>query len=457
MQHIRHNLSKYSIGVIMIIVCSLIFSAKQWRKQDKVIAMDIVSYYAYLPATFIFHDIKLEKRETFDKGLFWPEPLPDGNKVIKTTMGLSILYSPFFFISHGLALISGDSALGFSPVYKIGLLCSAIFYLFIGLFFLRKILRNYFSEEITAITILTTVLGTNLLNYSTYDACMSHCYNFALITTFVWYTISWYKSPRLLSLFLMGLLAGLITLIRPSNIVVLFFFFIYGVYSKETLIQRVRLIFAKFHWFVLMALAFILVWIPQFIYWWSITGHFMVNSYPDEQFFWSNPHFIGGLFSYRKGWLVYTPVMLFALAGIGLLFKKMKEFSWATALFMVVSTYIIVSWWCWWYGGSFGMRSFVDYYGLLAIPMALFFTTVWEYRKYSKTVVLGIAILSLVQNYFFQEKYRRSSIHYDSTTKASFWHSFWHLNPQNGYWELLEKPDYKKALEGIDAIDRENK
>ena len=205
-------------------------------------------------------------RETFDKGLFWPEPLPDGNKVIKTTMGLSILYSPFFFISHGLALISGDSALGFSPIYKIGLLCSAVFYLFIGLFFLRKILRNYFSEKITAITILTTVLGTNLLNYSTYDACMSHCYNFALITTFVWYTISWYKSPRLLSLFLMGLLAGLITLIRPSNIVVLLFFFIYGVYTKETLIQRGRLIFAKFHWFVLMALAFILVWIPQFIY-----------------------------------------------------------------------------------------------------------------------------------------------------------------------------------------------
>ena len=101
MQHIRHNLSKYSIGVIMIIVCSLIFSAKQWRKQDKVIAMDIVSYYAYLPATFIFHDIKLEKRETFDKGLFWPEPLPDGNKVIKTTMGLSILYSPFFSFRTG--------------------------------------------------------------------------------------------------------------------------------------------------------------------------------------------------------------------------------------------------------------------------------------------------------------------------------------------------------------------
>ncbi|MFA5329700.1 MAG: hypothetical protein WC384_18035 [Prolixibacteraceae bacterium] len=457
MQYLKNNLSKYSVYLVLLIVCAIIFSAKHWQKSDKVIGMDVVSYYAYLPATFIFDDIKLEKRETFDNGIFWPEPLPDGNKVIKTTMGMSILYSPFFFISHGIAKLSGDKAYGFSPIYKIGLLASAVFYFFLGLFFLRRILKIFFSEEIVALTILTTVLGTNLLNYSTFDACMSHVYNFALINTFVWYTIAWYKSPRLFNLLLLGLLSGLITLVRPSNIVVLQFFFIYGIFSKETLKQRIGMIFTKFHWFLFMGFAFVIVWIPQFIYWWSITGHFMVNSYPDEQFFWGNPHFIDGLFSYRKGWLIYTPVMIFALLGIPFLFRRLKEFSWAIAIFISVATYIIVSWWCWWYGGSFGMRSYVDYYGILAIPMALMFTVIWEYRKYSKIFVLCIVSLSLAQNYFFMEKYRHSSIHYDSTSKASFWNSFWHLNPQNGYWELLEKPDYSKALEGIDAIDHENK
>jgi hypothetical protein len=457
MLHLKNNLSKYCIYLVLLIVCAIIFSAKHWRKDNKVIGMDVVSYYAYLPATFIFDDIKLEKRETFDKGLFWPEPLPDGNKVIKTSMGMSILYSPFFFISHGIAKLSGDNAYGFTPIYKIGLLVSAVFFLFIGLFFLRRILKFFFSDEIAALTILTVALGTNLLNYSTYDACLSHVYNFALINTFVWYTISWYKSPRLFNLLLLGLLSGLIALVRPSNIVVLLFFFIYGIYSKETLIQRIGMIFTKFHWFLFMGLAFVIVWIPQFIYWWSITGHIFVNSYPDEQFFWGNPHFIDGLFSYRKGWLLYTPVMIFALLGIPFLFKRLKEFSWAITIFISVATYIIVSWWCWWYGGSFGMRSFVDYYGILAIPMALFFTILWDYRKYSKIVVLNIVFLSLAQNYFFMEKYKRESLHYDSTTKASFWHSFWHLNPQNGYWELLEKPDYLRALEGIDAIAPENK
>lgn len=457
MQNIKNNLSKYAITFSLIIAALLIISTKGWRNEKGVIAMDVVSYYAYLPATFIFHDIKLENRESFDKGIFWPEPLPDGNQVIKTTMGMSILYSPFFFISHAIASLSGQEAYGYSSVYKLGLLLSSLFYLFIGLLFLRRILKIYFSESIVALTILVIVLGTNLLNYASYDACMTHVYNFALINVFVWYTIKWYKNQRLPGLIFLGMLSGLITLIRPSNMVVLVFFFLYGVSSKETLVQRVRLVFSRFHWFLLMAFAFTLVWVPQFLYWWYVTGSFMVDSYPDERFFWGNPHIIDGLFSYRKGWLVYTPVMVFALLGIVLLFRKMKDFSWAVLVFMVLSLYIIVSWWCWWYGGSFGMRSFVDYYGLLAIPMALFFTEIWKLGKHYNLIVYSIVVLALAQNNFFLEKYKRSSLHYDATTKASFWHSFWHIRPQNGYWELLESPDYSKALEGIDAIKKEDK
>ncbi len=453
----KNIISKASIYFCVLAVVVVILVAKNWTRDNKVIVADVVSYYAYLPATFIFNDLKLEKRETYDNGLFWPEPLPDGNKVIKTSMGMSILYSPFFFISHGIAKITGERANGYTWIYKAGLLLSAVVYLLIGLLFLRRILISYFTDQITALTIITIVLGTNLLNYSTYDACMSHSYNFALINVFIWYTIQWYKSPKMFKLILLGLLGGLITLVRPSNIIVLVFFFLYGISSFENLKQRMMLIFTKFHWFVLMGIAFFIVWIPQMMYWYSITGHFFVNSYPDEQFFWGNPHFIDGLFSYRKGWLLYTPVMIFALLGIPFLFKKLKEFSWSILIFILLATYIIVSWWCWWYGGSFGMRSFVDYYGLLSIPMALLFTQLWNHRKLHKSIVLIIVFLSVLQNNFFLEKYKRSSIHYDSTSKASFWHSFWNLSPQEGYWELLENPDYAKALEGIDAVASEKK
>ncbi len=451
----KNSLSKYSVYFSIAVVCIMILIAKQWNKKDKVIAWDVVSYYAYLPATFIFHDIKLENSETFEHGIFWPESLPDGSKVIKTSMGLSILYSPFFLISHGIAKIFGFEAYGYSSVYKIGLLVSSVFYFIIGLFVLRRILKEYFSEPIVALTIITVALGTNLLNYATYDACMSHLYNFTLINIFLWYTIQWYKSFHLKGLIILGALAGLIALVRPSNIIVLVFFFLYGVYSKEALLQRVKLIFRKLHWFIFMGIAFTIIWIPQFLYWRALTGHFMVNSYPDEQFFWGTPHFIEGLFSYRKGWLIYTPVMAFALVGIIFLFRKMKEFSLAILVFITLAAYVIVSWWCWWYGGSFGMRSFVDYYGILAIPLALLFSVLYEFKKKTKTIVFFIVLLAILQNNFFLEKYRKGSLHYDSMSRAAFWNSFWHLRPQDGYWELLEVPDYSKALEGIDAVVEE--
>ena len=370
---------------------------------------------------------------------------------------MSILYAPFFFAAHGLAKIFGLDAFGYSPVYKIGLLLSSFFYFFIGLIFLRRILKKYFSEKIVAVSLLTVVLGTNLLFYATGEATLTHVYNFSLINIFVWLTIQWYQNPAFLKLMVLGFLAGLITLVRPSNIIVLVFFFVYGVCSKETLLQRINLVFKKFNWFVLMGITFFIVWIPQMIYWWSITGHVFVNSYPDERFYWGNPHFIAGLFSYRSGWLVYTPVMFFALAGITILFKRLKEFSWAILIFMALATYIIVSWWCWWYGGFFGMRLFVDYYGILAIPLALIFTEIAKIKKHSFIIILFIVVLAVAQNIFFTEKYKSSSIHWDSTTKASFWHSFWHIKPQQGYWELLRRPDYQKALEGIDAYEDEPK
>lgn len=457
MQNFNKNLSKYVIFICLLGAAAFILTSKDWKHDNKVIAADVVSYYAYLPAKFIFNDIKLEKQETFDKGLFWPESLPDGNKVIKTSMGMSILYAPFFFCAHALAKLFGLEAYGYSPIYKIGLLLSSLFYFFLGLFFLRKILKRYFEEQIVALTIIAVTLGTNLIYYASGEATMSHVYNFALINAFVWLTIHWFdKSPRLGSLLFLGLLAGLITLVRPSNIIVLLFFFLYGVTSLKTFRQRLNLVFSKFHWFVLMGSVFFLVWIPQMVYWYSITGDLFVNSYPDERFYWNNPHFIDGLFSYRKGWLLYTPLMFFTLLGIPYLFRRLKEFSWSIVVFIVLAMYIIFSWWCWWYGGSFGMRSFIDYYGILAIPLALLLTEIWKFKKFSKVLVFSIVLFALTQNIFFVEKYKRSSIHWDSTSKESFWHSFWHVNPQHGYWEFLAKPDYQKALQGIDAIDEEN-
>lgn len=457
MLHFKKKLSKYSIYFCVLLAVIFIITAKNWKHKDRIIGADVISYYAYLPATFIFNDIKLEKQETLKNGVFWPEILPDGTKIIKTTMGLSVLYSPFFFGAHAISKIIGLKSYGYAPIYKIGLLLSAVFYLFLGLFFLRKTLRLYFSEKITALTIIAVTVGTNLMYYATSEAAMSHVYSFALFNIFVWATINWHKNQKLGQLVVIGLLAGLITLVRPSNITVLSFFFLYEIYSKKTFVKKLEMIFSRFYWFILMGIAFLIVWIPQMLYWKVLTGDFFFYSYTTERFFFNNPHFIDGLFSYRKGWLIYTPIMVFALLGIILLFKKLKEYSWAILVFTGLNMYIIFSWWCWWYGGSFGMRPLIDFYGMLAIPMALLFSELYNYRSYMIKIISGIVLLLVMQNLFFIQKYKANSLHWDSTSKYSFWHSFWHVRTQQGYWELLEQPDYDMARQGIDATLKKEK
>ncbi|MFB6306096.1 MAG: hypothetical protein ABEH43_03760, partial [Flavobacteriales bacterium] len=116
----------------------------------------------------------------------WPETTNDGDKVIKTTMGLSYLYSPFFFMGHIYAKFTEYDAGGYSIPYKLTMQLGAVFYLAIGLIFLRKLLKNYFNETVTTLTILAVTAGTNLFYYTTHESGMPHLYDFTLISIFLW-------------------------------------------------------------------------------------------------------------------------------------------------------------------------------------------------------------------------------------------------------------------------------
>lgn len=444
----KRDLSTYSILLSVFVISILIFTSRIWRYEDQVISSDVVHYYAYLPATFIFDDIRLEKPETFSKGLFWPEKAPNGRNIIKTSMGMSILYAPSFFVGHLSAKLFGYPAYGFSEPYKITLLIGAILYLILGLIFLRKILKNFFSDEVTAITIIALALGTNLTLYASRGATMTHLYDFSLFSVFIWGTIQWYKTPKLTLLMLLGALSGLISLIRPTNILILVFFFLYEVSSWKTLTQKIQFFLRHFHWLILMFLAFLLIWIPQFIYWKTITGNFFYYSYKGESFFFNHPQIMNGLFSYRKGWFLYTPMMLLAVMGIPFMFKQIKELSWAVPVFIVLNIYIILSWWCWWYGGGFGQRAMIDSYAILAFPLATLLTLAKKAGKYISYAASGIVIVLILHNQFQLEQYKNGSIHYDSMTKEAYWNSFGHLRPTGDHWQLLKTPDIEKGLKG---------
>ena len=101
-----------------------IFNLKHWNESDRIIVWDVISYYGYLPAAFIYGDVTLqnpnEKYNTLDHNFWYHETL-EKSKVFKTSMGMAILYSPFFFLSHIYVLCTDGEASGFSTPYRFGI------------------------------------------------------------------------------------------------------------------------------------------------------------------------------------------------------------------------------------------------------------------------------------------------------------------------------------------------
>ena len=256
--------SYITLFVISVVIFFSLFNIKPWKNADNtkegslVINNDVVSYYAYLPAFFIHDDLKLNftensKIDYHAKCQFWPEQSYNGGKVIKTTMGMSFLYSPFFMLGHLYASNSHHQADGFSKPYEFFLTFSCLFYLFIGFFYLRKILLRMFTEWVTSITLLCIVFGTHLYYYSTTEATMSHAYNFSLIACFIYYTFKWHEQQKLLYTILLGSIGGLIILIRPVNIIIFLFPLLYNV--KSLIELKEKTLFFIGHWKHLLVIA----------------------------------------------------------------------------------------------------------------------------------------------------------------------------------------------------------
>ncbi|MFO8055033.1 MAG: glycosyltransferase family 39 protein [Bacteroidales bacterium] len=445
-------MSKIIILGTLISIIIVNFGHHKWVNDTGVIEWDIKSYYSYLPAAIIHQDMTLEFLKDspgiYDK--MWPVKTKTDDYLIVTSCGMSILYSPFFLVAHAYAHFTPHETSGYSLPYRFALSFSALFYLLLGLVFLRKILKRYFNEWISSLTLLAIAVGTNLYYYTTYEAPMPHAYNFALIAVFVWLSIRWYEDPRIKNTIIIGLLFGLITLVRPTNILVLLFFLLWDIKSFKNLKNRVLFFIRRYDLVLLMLLFFLIAWMPQFAYWKHITGHWLYFSYgeKDAGFFFGNPQIINILISYKKGWFVYTPLMAFAFAGIFFLPKRLPHTFIPVLIYILAMIYVLSSWWSWWFGGGFGLRAFIDTYAIMAIPLASLLDV--AYRKKTTAIIATIILLTLIWFNTFQiRQYRGQAIHYWWMNKEAYWETFLKTRPTERFYEVLTKPNHEKARKGI--------
>ncbi|MBK9285944.1 MAG: hypothetical protein IPM51_16735 [Sphingobacteriaceae bacterium] len=421
----------------------------RWQKND-VLDHDVGFYYSYLPAHFYFHDLSLNfihkpEYKHYYKLFSYPHVTPQRNYVIKSTMGMSITYLPFFITGHYFAKLLGYPMTGYSTPYQIAIQFSSLFWLLVGLIYLYKSLIQFFSEKETGIAIFVFIFGTNVFYYTTIGAGMTHITDFGIASAFIYFCLQWHRSPTFKYALLIGLTIGLLTLIRPINIIFVLFFLLFSHSAKESIQLKLKRFWLHKEKLALIAFMGILVFLPQLLYWKKQTGHYFFNSYIGEPFYFANPEIINGLFSFRKGWLIYTPMLFFALGGFYVLYKNGKSLFYPILLITGIYIYVVFSWWCWWYGGSFGQRALIEIYPFLIFPFCMFISKMHAFQKGAKLISISLILFFLILNLFQSMQAKWNIIHFDSMTKEAYWDAFFRIEENPGREKYLDHPDYEKA------------
>lgn len=449
---LRLVLNRFAFQEFLLIFFFVLLINNYFQNDDVRIRADGKGYYDYLPALFIYHDLNFQFTDTLVTELYIHRessigylPEVNGKRINKYFAGTAIAQAPFFLTAHAIA--SADDSIkadGYSAIYQRFIFYAALFYTFLGLLFLRKILSLTGIGGLYIFVLQATVLfAGSLMYYVNSLPAFSHAYSFGLFNLFLYLVLLFFKKPKKRFLLGAAFCLGLIVLIRPVNVLVVAFvpFLFESLSDFKEKITNVLLRQWKTFVFALFIAASV-VFIQPLI-WFLQTGHFFIYSYQNEGFIFTNPNIFKFLFSFEKGLFVYAPAF-FLLLLAGCVHLLLERNYWKVITFFsafALTSWVLSSWWVWYYGGSIGSRVMIDYYGPMAIFGSSFFRVRSKVLKISLSLLLPlfmyVAIIQTFQykNYILmgvsmtKEKYFKIFLKTDEKYFGVLYHNFIEFSP----------------------------
>ena len=444
--------TKYSFITACIIFCSAVFSLYNNSKdrdpaEPLSISWDVYGYYMHLPNTFIYHDVGMRNDKLIDGLRIKYKSSPvlyqavggiDGKKVNVYPIGLALAYAPGFFVAHLYAKLSGHyPADGYSAPYQWSLVITGYVFFLLGLFMSGKILLYFFNDVVSAFVLILLAFGTNYFYHCGMDVCMPHNFLFTIACFIIWFTIKWHQTFKMKYAFLLGFFIGWATISRPTELLWIIVPLLWEIKNTSNVPAKFKLLKKNRKHVLLLVFALVLAGTPQLLYWKYTSGHWMQNDH-SETLSLLDPYTFKFLFSFKKGWLIYTPIMFFAFIGFIHLYKERKEIFFSLLIFTVLNIYILSSWECWWYAASFGQRPLTESYCLLMIPLGSFIQELLSKKLFIK-ICMGIVLSSLVFINLFQKwQFCKGIIDGERMTAAYYWKVFLKDNIPNDAGHLLE-------------------
>jgi hypothetical protein len=419
--------------VVLFGLFMLLFSLYKTLSDDSkyIIRSDGRGYYAYLPALVIFNDPSFDASLNAELDYIGKDQNPkylvrteDGDIHNKYFPGVAVLQAPFFVFATAVSWIVGQPIDGYSDIYSFFFYFGSLFYVILGLFLFQKVLRSMFPKARGKISWIIPLLyiATPIFHYSVNTPSFGHLYSFFLFAWFAWITLQLKNSPTRSRFLLLGIALGLIVLVRPTNILIVFALpILLG--DLESLKSFFKHIFEKrSRNFICGVLGFISILSLLFLIWKWESGNWIVWSYGGEGFNFTHPEFFSTLFSFRIGLFVHSPVLLIAVIGAIYIYRRNAFQMLFWSVYFLLIAFVISAWWCWDYESPFGNRPFTEHLVFLLIPII---PIIIEKKRWITGMLVLLAIVGGVRlwsfNSGFMQNQRFTSSNYMSS--LAIWNS----------------------------------
>lgn len=370
----------------------------------------------------------------------------DQGKIVKTkyTCGVAYLLTPFYLGNRLLGSIFNYDTDANAVSNKIMIDVAGSFYWLLGSVFMFLLATKYSSPAIAFISTLLVTLGTNVIFYGTMHPGMSHIYSFFLVSALLYTAYQFYRKPGTLKIIWMGLMASLVVLIRPTNVLILPLILLLAPDRKSVLhlIKPIHLI--------VIVLGVIVIWMPQCMYWYKLHGSIMFYSYKGESFiYWQHPKILIVLFSPMNGLLLFSPFVLILFLIVAFQGFQKNYFSLYLLFLMIAIVYLSASWHAPAFGCGYGQRNFVDLLPAAVVPLSLQFKRCFEFKRYIPLALLIVFSVGFtLVNLQLIRKYNHCSMAQTYWDFKTYWYN---LNP----YYLTLKNNYSNYYEP-DRIVKEN-
>jgi hypothetical protein len=148
---------------------------------------------------------------------------------------------------------------------------------------------------------------------------------------------------------------------------------------------------------VVMGVVAAVVFVPQLVAYWVVTGRVGPSKVVSGKFTWTSPNFFNVLFNPEHGLIIWTPVIALALGGLVLLWRRDRLLTSALAAAFLMQVYVAGSFLTWQSASSFGQRRFIN--STLIFVLGFAALAAWVLANgWPRWLVAGVAALFIAWN-----------------------------------------------------------